>query len=223
MYAIVKDGSITATGTIKQLFPNTSFAGGTANEDFKTAEGVMDVVEGERKDEKYYFVTQGNIELVDGEIWDKDFDNGEGKDKGKMVAAKIPTQKYTNTAKRLVDEDAKDADGNQLYVQVYDPDYDNGEGNEKGKMVDTSEKLINKGLKTVMTTQVKDAANKLLAQTDWTVIRKAERDVAIPSATATHRAAVITECTRLETEIANAANVDALATVMAGQNWPTEG
>ena len=200
MYAIVKDGSITATGNIKQLFPNTSFAGGTANAEFKTAEGVVDIVQGERKDQKYYFVTQGDIALVDG----------------------VPTQQYTNTAKRLNDEDAKDADGNQLYVQVYDPDYDNGEGNEVGKMVDTSEKLVNKGLKTVMTTEVKDTANKLLAKTDWMVIRKYERDVAIPSATATYRAAVITECARLETAIADAANVDALATVMAGQDWPKE-
>ena len=190
MYAIVKDGSITATGTIKQLFPNTSFAGGTANADFKTAEGVMDIVQGERKDQKYYFVTQGNVELVDG----------------------VPTQQYTNTAKRLVDEDAKDSDGNQIYVQVYDED--------TKKMVDSSEKLVNQGLKTVMTAQVKNIANKLLASTDWMVIRKYERDVAIPSATATYRAAVITECARLETAIANAADVDALATVMAGQNWP---
>ena len=201
MYAIVKDNKIEKTGTLKQLFPTTSFAGGIANEDFKTAEGLKDVVNGERKDPVYYYVTQGDITLVDG----------------------VPTQQYTSTAKRLNDEDAKDADGNQLYVQVYDPDYDNGEGNEVGKMVDTSEKLIHKGLKTVMTTEVKDTANKLLVKTDWMVIRKAERDVAIPSATATHRAAVITECTRLETEIANAANVDALATVMAAQNWPTEG
>ena len=190
MYAIVKDGSITATGTIKQLFPNTSFAGGTANADFKTAEGVMDIVQGERKDQKYYFVTQGNVELVDG----------------------VPTQQYTNTAKRLVDEDAKDEDGNQIYVQVYDED--------TKKMVDSSEKLVNQGLKTPMTAEVKDTANKLLASTDWMVIRKYERDVAIPSATATYRAAVITECARLETAIANAADVDALATVMAGQNWP---
>ena len=198
MYAIVKDGSITATGNIKQLFPNTSFAGGVANADFKTAEGVMDIVQGERKDQKYYFVTQGNVELVDG----------------------VPTQQYTNTAKRLNDEDAKDADGNQLYVQVWDADYDNGAGKDKGKMVDSSEKLINQGLKTPMTAQVKDTANKLLAKTDWMVIRKYERDVAIPSATATYRAAVITECARLETAIANAADVDALATVMAGQDWP---
>jgi len=193
MYAIVKDGSITATGTIKQLFPNTSFAGGVANSEFKTAEGVTDIVNGERKDQMYYYVTQSDIELIDG----------------------VPTQKYTNTAKRLNDEDAKDEDGNQLYVQKWDDDTE--------KMVDTSTKQINQGLKTPMTAQVKDTANKLLAPTDWMVIRKYERDVAIPSATATYRAAVITECARLETAIADAANVDALATVMAGQDWPTNG
>jgi hypothetical protein len=89
-------------------------------------------------------------------------------------------------------------------------------------MVDTSEKKINQGLKTPITAEVKDTANKLLAKTDWMVIRKAERDVAIPSATATYRAAVITECARLETAIADASDVDALATVMAGQDWPKE-
>ena len=192
MYAIVKDGSITATGNIKQLFPNTSFAGCVSNADFKTAEGVMDIVQGEQKDRQYYFVTEGDIALVDG----------------------VPTQQYTNTAKRLNDEDAKDEDGNQVYVQVWDKD--------TNKMVNTSEKLINQGLKTSITAEVKNIANTRLASTDWMVIRKYERDVAIPSATATYRAAVITECARLETAIADAANVDALATVMAGQNWPKE-
>ena len=55
MFAIVKDGSITATGNIKQLFPNTSFAYRAANADFKTAEGVMDIVQGEQKDQKYCY------------------------------------------------------------------------------------------------------------------------------------------------------------------------
>ena len=168
MFAIVKDGSITATGNIKQLFPNTSFAGGTANADFKTAEGVMDIVQGEQKDQKYYFVTQGNIELVDG----------------------VPTQQYTNTAKRLADE--------------------------------TIDGVLHQGLKSVVTEEVKVTANKLLSNTDWMVIRKAERDVAIPSATSTYRAAVITECARLESAIAGAGDVDALATIMAAQTWPTE-
>ena len=196
MFAIVKDGAITQTASsVRQMFPNTSFAGGP-NADFLRENNVMDVVNAERKNDQYYFVTQGDITLVDG----------------------VPTQAYTNTAKRLVDEDAKDADGNQLYVQVWDADANGG----KGAMVDTSEKLVNRGLKTSMTEQVKKAANSYLANTDWMVIRKAERDVAIPSATATYRAAVLTECTRLESAIAGAGDVDALAAVMEGQNWPKE-
>ena len=193
MYAIVKDGSITATGNIKQLFPNTSFAGGVANSEFKKTENVEDVVNAEQKDRTYYYVTQGDIVLVDG----------------------VPTQQFTNTAKALDDSDAKDIDGNQVYVQVWDED--------TKKMVDTSEKVINQGLKSVMTEQVKTTANKLLDKTDWMVIRKYERSVAIPSATETYRAAVITECSRLESAIAGVSDVDALATVMDGQNWPTEG
>ena len=53
------------------------------------------------------------------------------------------------------------------------------------------------GLKSNWSAQIKDTTNKLLAQTDWMVIRKAERDVAIPAATVTYRAAVLTECDRL--------------------------
>ena len=191
MFAIVKDGAITASGTLKQLFPTTSFPGGVANEEFKTANGIKEIVNGPRKNQTYYYTTQGDIALVDG----------------------VPTQQYTNTAKRLNDEDAKDADGNQLYVQVQNSD---------GDWVNSSEKVINQGLKTTMTDEVKTKANLSLSKTDWMVIRKYERDVAIPSATATYRAAVITECARLESAIAGAGDVDALATVMASQNWPTE-
>ena len=196
MFAIVKDGAITQTAnSVRKLFPNVSFAGGP-NADFLRDNNVFDVVNGERKDDQYYFVTQGDITLVDG----------------------VPTQAYTNTAKRLVDEDAKDSDGNQIYVQEWDADANGGDGG----MVDTSEKQINYGLKTSKTDQVKQIANSRLTKTDWVVIRKAERDVDIPSATATYRAAVITECARLEAAIAGAADVDALAVVMGAQNWPTE-
>ena len=169
MFAIVKDGAITKTGpSLRGLFPNVSFPASGPDNDWKTAEGVIDIVQGERKDQKYYFVTEGNLTLVDG----------------------VPTQQYTNTAKRLAD--------------------------------DTIDGVISQGLKSVMTEQVKVTANKLLSNTDWMVIRKAERDVAIPSATVTYRAAVITECARVESAIAGAGDVDALATVMAAQNWPTE-
>ena len=199
MFAQVIDGAITQTASsVQKMFSYTvpEGAGFSSMTDFMRDKGVLDVVNGERKHDQYYFVTQGDITLVDG----------------------VPTQAFTNTAKRLVDADATDADGNQLYVQVWDADANDGEGG----MVNTSEKQINQGLKTVMTAQVKNTANLRLAKTDWMVIRKAERDVDIPSAAATYRAAVLTECTRLESAITGAANVDALQVVMEGQDWPKE-
>ena len=194
MFAQIKDGAIAATGTLKQLFPNTSFPGGMADADFKTANGLQDIVNAEQKDRKYYWVTQGDVTLVDG----------------------VATRGFTNTAMAVEDVDAVDADGNQLYVQVWDATANGGEG----AMVDTSEKLVTRGLKYTMKAQIKSQANSALAPTDWMIIRKAERSVAIPSATVTYRAAVVTECARLEAAIAGAADVDALAAVMDAQNWP---
>ena len=150
MYAIVKDGAITATAsTVRKLFPNTSFPS-TPNTDFLTENNVKDIVHAEQKNRTYYFVTPGDLQVIDG----------------------VPTQQYTNTAKLLADEDAKDSDGNQLYIQKWDAD--------QNKMVNTSEKQVNRGLKTDMTNKVKINAGQLLSKTDWMVIRKYERDVAIP-------------------------------------------
>ena len=199
MFAIVEDGAIVRTAsTVQKLFSYSvpDGAGIATMSEFMSQMNVKDVVNGERKNDQYYFVTQGDITLVDG----------------------VPTQAYTNTAKLLADEDAKDADGNQIYIQVWDADANDGDGG----YVNSSEKQINVGLKTTMTEQVKRTANSFLTNTDWMVIRKAERDVAIPSATATYRAAVLTECARLETAIGNAADVDALAAVMNAQDWPKE-
>ena len=75
-------------------------------------------------------------------------------------------------------------------------------------------------LKTRWKAQVKDTANKLLAQTDWMVIRKVERSVDIPADTVTYRAAVIAECTRLTVAIIACTDVSNLATVVSTQNWP---
>jgi len=76
------------------------------------------------------------------------------------------------------------------------------------------------GLKHQWIATVKDTANKLLFQSDWMVIRKVERNVAISADTVTYRAAVITECTRLVTAIAGAADVPALIAVVTAQGWP---
>lgn len=116
-------------------------------------------------------------------------------------------------AKALEDREESDQDGNPLFVKVL------GEVNGEPAMVDTTERLVTKGLKSTMIAQVKTTAGSLLAQTDWMVIRKAERDVVIPSGVVAKRAAIVAEADRLETAIAAVANVEALIEVMNGQQW----
>jgi hypothetical protein len=118
-----------------------------------------------------------------------------------------------NNPKALEDREESDEQGNPLFVKVL------GEVNGEPAMVDTTERLVAKGLKSVMIAQVKHTAGTLLAQTDWMVIRKAERDVAIPADVVAKRAAIVAEATRLEAAIAAVASVDALIGVMNGQQW----
>jgi hypothetical protein len=75
------------------------------------------------------------------------------------------------------------------------------------------------GLKTQWTDQVKDTASKLLAATDWMVIRKVERNIDIHAETVTYRASVLAECDRLTTAIAAASNVEDLITAVSNQSW----
>jgi len=67
-----------------------------------------------------------------------------------------------------------------------------------------------KGLKSNFIAQVKTTASSILAQTDWMVIRKAERNVDIPSSVATYRASIVTKATEFETAISAVTTVDQL-------------
>ena len=118
-----------------------------------------------------------------------------------------------NLPKELNDREEVDEDGNPMYVKVL------GEVDGEPAMVDSDERLVTKGLKSVWTAQVKDTAGKQLADTDWMVIRKAERDVAIPADVAAKRAAIIAEADRLEAAIAAATDVAALIAVVSDQRW----
>ena len=119
-----------------------------------------------------------------------------------------------NNPKALEDKEEVDEKGNPLYVQVLDnTDPDNP------VMVDSDERLVTKGLKTNMIAQVKDTAGKLLAQTDWYVTRKVERNVDIPTDVASKRVAIVAESERLETAIAGVTTVEQLIEVMNSQDW----
>jgi hypothetical protein len=116
--------------------------------------------------------------------------------------------------KLLDDREEVDEDGNPMYVKVL------GVVNGQPAMVDSTERLVTKGLKSQWTAQVKDTAGSMLAQTDWMVVRKAERNIDVPATVAAKRAAIVAECDRLEAAITGCADVEALITVVGSQNWP---
>jgi hypothetical protein len=76
-------------------------------------------------------------------------------------------------------------------------------------------------LKSQWIAQIKDTTNKLLAETDWMVIRKLERNVAIPAKVVAYRKAVIDECVRLESEITSKKKVETFIDVVMNQNFPS--
>lgn len=81
------------------------------------------------------------------------------------------------------------------------------------------EPYTQKGMKSQWIAQIKDTAGKMLAQTDWMVIRKAERGVDIPDDVVVKRAAIVAECNRLETSILASPDVESFIEVVMNQKW----
>lgn len=77
------------------------------------------------------------------------------------------------------------------------------------------------GLKSQWIAQIKQTANNLLSATDWTLVRKIERNVDIPAAIVTYRAAVLAEASRAETAIAAADAIDTFRTAVESITWPS--
>jgi cytoskeletal protein RodZ len=122
-----------------------------------------------------------------------------------------PDGSYTATPKELEDREEVDQNGNPMYVKVLDKT-----DPENPVMVDSTERLITKGLKSNHIAQVKHNTNMTLAQTDWYVIRKAERSVDIPADVATYRAAVIAWATATEASITAVTTVEELKAINLG-------
>lgn len=199
MFAVVQNGNI-----VQLIQPDTAFTVGekqysarfirNATETERKSVGVYEVIYGEQQDQRFYWVTGPSYRV---------------NETNQTVEAT-----FTATPKELEDRDEVDAQGNPMYVQVL------GVVNGEPAMVDSSERLVTKGLKSQWIAQTKQSAGSLLAASDWMVIRKAERNVDIPAETQTYRAGVVAECDRLEAAIAGAASVEALIAVVNAQNWP---
>jgi hypothetical protein len=107
--------------------------------------------------------------------------------------------------KALNDREESDQNGNPIYVQVLDRT-----DPQNPVMVDSAQRLVTKGLKSGFISQIKHTAGTILAQTDWMVIRKAERNVDIPASVATYRASVVAKATELEAAISAVTTVEQL-------------
>lgn len=77
MFALISDGQVTQVGELSILFPNTS----NPTHAFAQEQGALEVVEGEQKDQRFYWVT---------------FDKYE-------VTGNVVTRTYVNTPKALED------------------------------------------------------------------------------------------------------------------------
>jgi hypothetical protein len=83
MYALISDGQVTQIGELSIIFPNTS----NPTHAFAIEQGALEVVEGEQKDQRFYWVT---------------FDKYE-------VTGNVVTRTYVNTPKALEDVTNEDA------------------------------------------------------------------------------------------------------------------
>jgi hypothetical protein len=77
MYALIENNAVTEVGELAILFPDTS----NPNASFAAEQGALEIVEGEQKDQRFYWVT---------------FDKYE-------VTGNVVTRTYTNTPKALED------------------------------------------------------------------------------------------------------------------------
>ena len=105
-------------------------------------------------------------------------------------ADKVTASYGTATAKAIADRNATDKDGVEL-----DP------------------VVVIKGLKTIKKEMINDQCEDILSSSDWRVIKAKETGGTMNSGWKTWRASVRTKCNSMQTQITNASDIDALATL----------
>ena len=110
----------------------------------------------------------------------------------------------TSTAKSLADVNEVDGNGDPLL---------DDEGNQ----------LVTRGVKWNLKQEVKSQQGSLLSQTDWAIVRKADKGTAIPSNIQTWRDGIRTKATQMETAIDNAADTDAVAALFVSYTTNEDG
>lgn len=99
---------------------------------------------------------------------------------------------YFDEKKKIVTYDVTDIDFNKEVDIIGEDGEPTGEKEKRYKIADIKASKI---------AEIKSKAGKMLEPTDWQIIRKAERDIAINSDVATKRAEILAEADRLEAEV----------------------
>jgi hypothetical protein len=197
MFAVIENGSVArvippdVTFSVNGKEYSHRFIRNSTPEERKAA-GVYEIIYDQEPDQRFYWVDGPTYTVVEID---------------KNVRAT-----YSSRPKLLEDRPEVKEDGTPLYVQTYDPAANNGQG----AMVDTTEQVVTKGLKSQWIAQTKAAANSELAQTDWMVIRKAERNVDIPADVQDYRVGVLVKCAEKEAAIAACTTVEQLMVAVQG-------
>ena len=126
-------------------------------------------------------------------------------------ATKTVTQSYTLNPRIFNDREEVDQNNNPMWVKVL------GEVDGEPAMIDSSKRLVTKGLKTTWTANFKKTVHDLLKPTDAKVM-----DETITEEETTYRTAVVAEGDRLDTAITACTDLDGLINIVNSQNWPRE-
>jgi hypothetical protein len=192
MFAVVTDGSITSFPkgnkgiTIgDNQYPAAIYTLWTEAE--RNAIGIytVEIDNTNKKDEEWYINTNQSYAFGSGKV----------------------TATYGTATARAI------ADVSEVWTQA---DIDAGrapDGTSANDPMNDSDgnQIITRGLKYIKNQMIDNQCAGLLAPSDWRVIREQETGSAMDSDWKTWRAAVRTKCNSMQTQVTNAANVDALA------------
>ena len=155
----------------------------------------------------------GTLQPKNWQVWSEDEKKAAGI--SEVVMQPFPDQRLywsshnddgsvSSTAKSLTDVNEVDKDGKAIL-------------GSDGKQV------VTLGVKSNLKNEVKSQQASLLAQTDWAIVRKADKGTAVPSNIQAWRDAIRTKATEMETAIDNAANTDAVEALFVKQTTDSGG
>ena len=123
-------------------------------------------------------------------------------------------EKDAKNIKEIIEDRPPDS---RLYFWSMDSD---GKVTSTAKALDDSGDVL--GLKSTLKNVVKDQQGSLLSQTDWVIVRKADKETAIPSNIQTWRDAIRAKATEMENAIDNATDTDAVAALLMSFDMDAE-